>query len=288
VRILVTGSEGMLGGAVVSRLGAAHEVRGVDRRDGDLTREKEARALCDGFDPERIIHCAAWTDVDAAEADFEGARAVNATATGFLADWCRGSGAALTYLSTDYVFRGAPRGGGYDEEDERDPINAYGRSKAEGEELVAALGDAGQIVRTSWLFGDGPVHFPRTILRLLSERESLSVVDDQEGCPTYAEDLAEVLAFLAEAGRGGIYHATNAGTCTWFDLAREVARRGGHDPERIRPCGSEAYPRPAVRPECSVLRSRRLEELGCAPRPDWRDALDRYLKLLDSRSVRFP
>ncbi len=288
MRILVTGSEGMLGGAVVDRLGKEHEVSGVDREDCDLTHEDETVALCDRFAPERIIHCAAWTDVDSAESHFEAARAVNAVATGTLADWCRRHGAGLTYVSTDYVFRGEQRGGGYDEHSARDPINAYGRTKAEGEEIVEALGDLGQVVRTSWLFGDGPVHFPRTILRLLSERESLRVVDDQEGCPTYAGDLAEVLVFLAESGRGGIYHATNSGSCTWFDLAREVARQGGQEPDRIRPCGSDAYPRPAKRPECSVLRSHRLEEIGCAPRPGWRDALARYLDLLKSGKVRFP
>lgn len=288
MKILVTGSNGLLGRAVLARLAEAHEVRGVDLPDGDLTRRAEAHRICDAFQPDRILHCAAWTDVDGAETHFEQARAINATATGHLADWCRQRRAGLTYVSTDYVFRGARLGGGYDEDAERDPLNRYGQTKAEGELVVADLGELGQIVRTSWLFGDGPVHFPRSILRLLSERESLKVVDDQEGCPTYAADLAEVLAFLAEDGSGGIYHATNSGACTWYQLACEVARLGGKDPARIRPCSSDEYPRPALRPECSVLRSRRLEELGCPARPKWRDALSRYLELLRSGQVQFP
>lgn len=288
MKILVTGSEGLLGRAVVSRLAGQHEVRGVDLADGDLTHRDPVRRICDEFGPDRILHCAAWTDVDAAETRFEEARAINATATGHLADWCAAHDAGLTYVSTDYVFRGARLGGGYDEDAGRDPLNRYGQTKAEGEEIVERLGGGGQIVRTSWLFGDGPIHFPRTILRLLSERESLSVVDDQEGCPTYAGDLAEVLAFLADHGAGGIFHATNAGSCTWYELAREVARQSGQDPDRIRPCGSGEYPRPAARPECSVLRSRNLEELGCPPRPPWREALARYLELLRSGQVRYP
>lgn len=288
MKILVTGSEGLLGRALISRLKADHEVLGVDRADGDLTQRDSALRICNGFGPERILHCAAWTDVDGAETRFEEARAINTTATAHLARWCAERDAGLTYVSTDYVFRGARLGEGYDEDAERDPLNRYGQTKAEGEEIVERLCGQGQIVRTAWLFGDGPIHFPRTILQLLSERESLSVVDDQEGSPTYAGDLAEVLAFLAERGTGGIFHATNSGSCTWYGLACEVARLSGEDPGRIRPCSSEEYPRPAARPECSVLRSRNLEKLGCPARPPWRDALARYLDLLRSGQVRFP
>jgi len=143
-------------------------------------------------------------------------------------------------------------------------------------------------VRTSWLFGDGRVNFVKTIRRLLGERETLTVVDDQSGCPTYAEDLARVLGFLVTSGRRGIFHGTNAGACTWFEFAREIARRSGQDPERIGPCASDAFPRPARRPACSILRSRRLEEAGCPPRPPWQDALGRYLELLDSGRARHP
>lgn len=277
MRVLVTGSEGMLGRVVARTLAERHEVRGVDLVDGDLGDVGVASRICAETGPEWIIHCAAWTDVDGAESSPELAHTANAVATGNLVGWCGRNGCGLTYLSTDYVFRGEQSGGGYDEDRARDPINSYGRTKARGEEFVETLSTPWQIVRTSWLFGDGPITFPRTILRLLSERESLSVVDDQQGCPTYAPDLAEVLAFLVEQRAQGVFHATNEGVCTWFELARETASLAGADPERIRPCTSDEFPRPAPRPACSVLRSRRLEELGCPPRPAWRDALARYL-----------
>jgi dTDP-4-dehydrorhamnose reductase len=285
LRILVTGSQGMLGRALMGYLGPGREAIGIDLPDGDLTAPDIAEELCRRHDPEWIVHCAAWTDVDGAESAPEQAAAANITATENLARWCRTSRCGLTYISTDYVFNGAESGGGYDEEQPLDPVNRYGMTKAEGERIVSALPTPWQIVRTSWLFGDGPVTFPRTILRLLSQRESLSVVDDQEGCPTYAEDLAQVLVFLVEQRAGGLFHATNNGVCTWYELARETAVLAGIDPDRIQPCTSDAFPRPAARPACSVLRSKRLEEAGYPARPHWRDALSRYLALLDLGSV---
>ena len=288
MRILVTGCQGMLGRALMAFLSPDQGVTGVDLADGDLSHPGIAEELCRRLDPEWIIHCAAWTDVDGAESAPDQALAANVTATGNVARWCAQSGCGLTYLSTDYVFSGAAPGGGYDEDQPRDPVNRYGLTKALGEEIVAALATPWQIVRTSWLFGDGPVNFPRTILRLLSRRESLSVVGDQEGCPTYAEDLARVIDFLVRRRTSGIFHATNAGACTWHDLAREIAVLTGHDPARIQPCTSEAFPRPAARPVCSVLWSRRLEAIGYPARPNWQDALARYLALLSSGRARFP
>ncbi len=278
----------MLGRDVMDILATEQQVVGVDLEDGDLTLPEAATELCRRIDPQWIIHCAAWTDVDGAESEMEKALAANATATGNLARWCELNGRGLTYISTDYVFSGAVAGGGYDEDMSRDPINHYGLTKARGEEVVASLSTPWQIVRTSWLFGDGPVNFPRTILRLLSQKESLSVVDDQEGCPTFTQDLARVIAFLVKEGVGGIFHATNSGVCTWYDLAREVASMSGCDPARIKSCASDAFPRPAARPACSVLRSSRLEEIGCPERPSWQDALARYLSLLASDRPHFP
>jgi len=147
---------------------------------------------------------------------------------------------------------------------------------------------AWQIVRTSWLFGDGPRNFVRTIIRLLGEKPSLQVVDDQRGNPTYAEDLAGVLEHLVTGGHRGIFHGTNAGECTWFEFARAIAAEIGSDPGIISPCASSQYPTPATRPQCSVLRSCRLEETGCGPRPGWRDALHRYCRLLASGRSAFP
>ena len=277
----------MLGRALMDFLSTDQDPVGIDIEDGDLAIPEIAEDLCLRIDPQWVIHCAAWTDVDGAESAPDQAAAANVTGTKNVAGWCEATGRGLTYISTDYVFRGAGAGGGYDENESRDPINRYGLTKAQGEGIVAALSTPWQIVRTSWLFGDGPVNFPRSILRLLSQRESLSVVNDQEGCPTYTEDLAQIIGFLVNRNAGGIFHATNAGVCTWFDLAREIAVLTGNDPARIQSCTSEAFPRPAVRPACSVLRSRRLEEAGYPERPSWQDALARYLTLLSSGRSQF-
>lgn len=290
----------MLGSAVLARLAADRDAGampgpaavGVDLRDGDLADPATAPALLERHAPAWVIHCAAWTDVDGAESRYDEALAANGRATALLAVACDRAGCGLTYISTDYVFDGRGRGGdpaeGYDEEDVLAPVNAYGRTKAAGEEAVRAMAGAWQVVRTSWLFGDGRVNFVKTIARLLRERETLQVVDDQRGCPTYADDLAVVLAHLVTGRHRGIFHATNRGACTWHELAQATARAVGADPARVRPCASAQYPRPAARPACSILRSRRLEETGCPQRPDWRDAVERYAARLVSGQVAHP
>lgn len=288
MKILVTGSAGMLGSAVVRHLAPVHEVSGIDLVDGDLSQPAVATELVKRYQPEWVIHCAAWTAVDDAETARKEAMSANGEATANLAEACDEIGSGLTYISTDYVFNGEGPDQGYPEDHPRDPVNFYGQTKAAGEMVVAAMQGPGQIVRTSWLFGDGPVNFPRSIVRLLGEREILKVVDDQRGCPTYTEDLAEVLAFLVSGRYRGIFHGTNAGSCTWYEFAREVARLTGADPARITSCGSREYPTAAVRPRCSVLRSSALEKAGCPPRPSWQDALSRYLLLLESGEARHP
>jgi len=292
VRVLVTGASGMLGRAVWAAVAAApgHEARGVDLPDGDLTEPGVAARLLASGRPDWVVHAAAYTDVDRAESERDRALAVNAGATGLLADACVRAGVGLTYVSTDYVFDGADPAG-YDEEAARSPLGWYAVTKARGEEAVERAGGRWQIVRTSWLFGPGPRNFVLAVRRLLATRPELRIVDDQTGSPTYAPDLAQVLLFLLEQGGRGIYHATNAGVCTWFAFAREIARRQGDDPERIRPIATAGYPTPARRPACSILRSRRLEALGlppppAPPRPPWPDAVGRYLGLLAADEAR--
>ncbi len=275
----MTGADGMLGRAVLSLFQGCLAVVGVDLPDGDLTDRRAVDRIFARHRPDWCVHTAAFTDVDGAESNLDRARAVNGDATGHVAAACAGCGAGLTYLSTDYVFAGTADG--YDEDAPREPINHYGSTKALGEEAVENSGLMWQIVRTSWLFGSGPKNFVLTIRRLLAERETISVVDDQRGCPTYALDLAAVLLFLVEKGSTGYFHGTNEGACSWYRFAGEIARQTGADPDRIEPCRTSAFPAPARRPACSVLRSHNLERLGCAPRPSWQDALGRYLRTLD-------
>jgi dTDP-4-dehydrorhamnose reductase len=277
VKVLVTGAAGMLGCAVVARFG--DDAAGVDLPEGDLTDPAAVSGLFSQHAPDWVVHCAAFTDVDGAERARDRARAVNATATGHLAYACQQSGAGLTYVSTDYVFAG-DTAAGYAEDDTRRPVNYYGATKAEGEAVVETLPTPWQIVRTSWLFGHGPRNFVLTILRLLRERETLDVVDDQRGSPTYAEDLATVLHCLVGRGARGRFHATNTGVCSWYEFAREIARASGADPGRVRPCVTAQYPTPARRPVCSVLRDSRLAALGCGGIPSWQDGLARYLRRL--------
>lgn len=283
MRFLVTGAAGMLGRALMNELAAGHEVVGVDLPDGDLTLPATAAALIARHRPDHVLHAAAYTDVDRAESEPDLARAVNADATDRIARACAEAGVGLTCVSTDYVFDGADPAG-YAEDAPRRPLGVYGRTKAEGEQAVEAAGGDWRIARTSWLFGPGPKNFVLTVRRLLGMRERLTVVDDQTGCPTYAPDLARALCELAERGATGIFHVTNRGATTWFELARETARLLGADPGRIEPCTTDRYPTPARRPACSILRSTRLEAAGVAPRPPWQDAVGRYIAWLEQQS----
>ena len=287
MKILVTGCAGMLGQAVMARLTAAHELVGIDLADGDLTDAAVVDELMDRHTPQWVLHCAAWTNVDGAESAKEEALAANGEATGHLAAACQRMAAPLTLISTDYVFDGRV-GKGYVEDGARDPVNHYGLTKARAEEHVEQMTTPWQIVRTSWLFGDGKVNFIKTIRRLLGERDTLRVVDDQEGCPTYVDDLAAVLEFLVGSQHVGVFHGTNRGAITWYTLACEVARCVGTDPGRIHPCPSSEYPTPAKRPANSVLLSSRLEEAGCPDRPTWQDAVARYVARLEAGTVIFP
>jgi dTDP-4-dehydrorhamnose reductase len=272
---LVTGAGGMLAGDLLLRLaeGGAAAV-GVDRRALDITDEDAVRAVFDDHEPSVVVNCAAWTGVDDAETAEAAALRVNGEGPRHLAAACAKAGARLLHVSTDYVFAG-DAATPYRETDRPDPRTAYGRGKFAGEQAVLDLmpGD-GYVVRTGWLYGTGGPNFVRTMIRLEQERDTVDVVGDQYGQPTWAADLAERLVALgAGDAPAGIYHGTSAGAASWYELAREVFRLLGADPERVRRVETSAMPRPAPRPAYSVLAHDGWAAAGVEPIRDWRQAL---------------
>ncbi|MET9483434.1 dTDP-4-dehydrorhamnose reductase [Streptomyces sp. NPDC006638] len=286
---LVTGAGGMLGQDLLARLTADGEaVTGLGRAALDITDPASVRAALDEHRPAVVVNCAAWTAVDDAEAGEEAALAVNGTGPRVLAEACRDSGALLLHVSTDYVLAG-DAGDPYPEDSPLAPINAYGRTKAAGERAVLeTLPETGFVIRTAWLYGAGGGNFIRTMIKLEGVKDTLDVVNDQRGQPTWSADLAERLAGLGRhALRGeapaGVYHGTNGGETTWFGLTREIFRLLGADPARVRPTTSDAFVRPAPRPAYSVLGHDRWKEAGFGPMREWREALvEAFPALLES------
>ncbi|WP_194912040.1 dTDP-4-dehydrorhamnose reductase [Catenulispora rubra] len=286
-RWLVTGAAGMLGADLVALLRAdpAATVTALTRAELDVTDAAAVAAAVDGHDV--VVNTAAWTDVDGAETHEAEATAVNGGAVSTLATACAATGARFLTVSTDYVFDGKGEEP-YDEYAATDPINAYGRSKLVGEQAVlAVLPETGYIVRTAWLYGAHGANFVRTMLRLAGERETLDVVDDQVGQPTWTGALAGQLIALGQADRApaGIYHGTASGQTSWFSLARAAFEEAGLDPERVRPTTSDKFVRPAERPKYSVLGHDRWAEAGLPPLGDWREMLASSGVAAPSRAV---
>mgnify|MGYP003557629057 FL=1 len=270
-RILLVGAGGMLGRDLVSAL-AGHSVTALTRAELDVT---DAAAVDHAVtDVDVVINATAWTRVDDAETHEDEAFAVNALAPGLLAEASARHGARLVHVSTDYVFDGSATEP-YREDAPRHPVSAYGRTKAEGERRVlAALPQGAAILRTAWLYGEHGSSFPQTMLRLAGERETLTVVDDQRGQPTWSRDLADRLVVLVARGvPAGGFHATSSGETTWFGFAREVFTLAGLDPERVQPTDSAAFQRPAPRPAYSVLGHDAWAGIGLEPMRNWRSAI---------------
>ncbi|XVV16587.1 dTDP-4-dehydrorhamnose reductase [Actinoplanes sp. CA-131856] len=275
MRWLVTGAGGMLGHDLVVSLREAGQtdVVAATRASLDIADVAAVREAVEGADV--VLNAAAWTDVDGAEADEEAATAVNGHAVAVLA---AAAGKRLIHVSTDYVFDGTATSP-YREDAIPAPVNAYGRSKAAGERAVLAAG--GTVVRTAWLYGQHGNNFVRTMLRLARERDTVDVVDDQTGPPTWSYALARQLVALGlSQADPGIYHGTAAGSTTWFGLAQAVFAEAGHDPGRVRPTTSDRFVRPARRPSYSVLGHDRWAATGVAPLPDWRPMLQEAMPSL--------
>ena len=263
----------MLGRDVAAAAEAAgHDVIALTRRDLDLTHPSLVRAAVQSARPDCVVNCAAWTDVDGAEAAEEQATRVNGAGAGAVAAAAASAGAHTVHLSSDYVFDGTASEP-YVETSPTGPRSAYGRSKLAGERAVAEASPAAAIVRSSWLFGVHGGNFVATMLRLARERDAVKVVDDQVGCPTFTGHLAGALVEVADRRLTGVLHVAGEGSCSWCELAREAFELAGADC-RAEPVSTAEFPRPAPRPAWSVLGSTRPD----APRlPAWRDGLEAYL-----------
>lgn len=275
MRVLVTGSMGQLGSELVRILGERGTiVMGVDRPGIDITQAGSIATAFGLFEPTVVINCAAWTAVDDAESHEEAALQVNGVGPELLAKACAASGAWMLQVSTDYVFAGDANSP-YAESAPTHPLTAYGRTKLAGERAVRELlPNSHWIVRTAWLYGLNGNNFARTMLKLLQERDTVSVVTDQIGQPTYARDLAHQLIALVDAHpASGTFHGTNAGADSWFEFARSVFAGAGADPARVLPTDSAAFVRPAPRPAYSVLGHDAWAEAGLEPMRGWREAL---------------
>lgn len=269
-RYVVVGSGGMLGTDVVAALAGRH-VTALPRPALDVTDRRGVIAALAGYDV--VINCAAYTRVDDAESDEVTARAINAAGAENVALGASNAGAVLVQMSTDYVFAGVATSP-YSENAPVAPVSAYGRTKAEGEALAIAANPRTVILRTAWLYGKHGSNFAKTMVALAAQRDTVSVVDDQRGQPTWTRDVAHRIVDLLDAGvDSGTFHGTNSGSATWFEFARAVFAEVGLDPERVLPTDSGSMVRPATRPQYSVLGQDAWAAIGLRPMRPWRDAL---------------
>jgi dTDP-4-dehydrorhamnose reductase len=279
MRVLVTGAAGQLGREVVELCSAAgDEVVATDRSNLDVSDRDQVLQVVAAAAPQVIVHAGAWTNVDGCETDPDRAYAVNALGTRHVAEAARMAGARVCYVSTDYVFDGTGSRP-YREWDATNPLSVYGRSKLAGE---AVLGPDDTVVRTSWLCGRYGTNFVRTILGRAAKDQPLEVVDDQHGCPTFADDLAAMIRALVVARRPGVFHVTNQGPTTWYRFARDAVEAAGLDVALITPIPTAEMqpPRPAPRPAFSVLDNAALRLSGVPLLADHHEPLERLAKEL--------
>lgn len=283
MRVFVTGVKGQLGHDVMNEL----EKRGltgigVDIQEMDITDAESCRKVITEANPDAVIHCAAYTAVDAAEDNMGICRRVNADGTRNIAEVCHDLDIKMMYISTDYVFDGQGTRP-WEPDDERHPLNVYGQTKYEGELAVEELVKKFFTVRIAWVFGVNGKNFIKTMLRLGKENGAVKVVDDQIGSPTYTYDLARLLVDMIQTDKYGRYHATNEGLCSWYEFACEIFKAAGMDVS-VTPVKSTEFAAKAKRPSNSRMSKEKLTEAGFQRMPSWQDALKRYLKVLEEQA----
>ncbi|MEC0258405.1 dTDP-4-dehydrorhamnose reductase [Paenibacillus lautus] len=282
MKVLVTGAKGQLGQDATNVLTeVGYQVIGCGREELDITNMEQCGQVISAYNPDIIIHCAAFTAVDAAESDMDGAYLVNAIGTRNVAVSAEKLGTTVVYISTDYVFNGNSETT-YVEYDDTDPQTIYGRSKLAGEQMIRNFCSKWFIVRTSWVFGLHGNNFVKTMLRLGQEKPQLKVVNDQKGSPTYTVDLAKFLLNLISTEKYGLYHASNSGSCTWYEFTQAIFEEardqlGLEITAELQPCTTAEFPRPAPRPANSVMdhlsiRLNQLQDL-----PHWREGLKQFM-----------
>ncbi len=282
MKVLVTGVKGQLGFDVVNELEKrGHEAVGVDIEEMDITDKKSVASVMNKVQPDAVIHCAAWTAVDLAEDNEEKVRLVNAVGTENIAKECKALGCKMTYISTDYVFDGQGEEPWTEDCKNYKPLSVYGKTKLEGEFAVANNLNKYFIVRIAWVFGKNGNNFIKTMLKVGKTHDTVRVVNDQIGTPTYTYDLARLLVDMIETEKYGYYHATNeGGYISWYDFTKEIYRQAGYKTSVIPVTTAEYGLSKAVRPFNSRLSKSKLSENGFEPLPTWRNALERYMKEL--------
>lgn len=279
MKILVTGANGQLGFDVVKELKKRNiECLGVDRDSFDITNETQTADFIERYNPDAVIHCAAYTAVDKAEDENETCYEINVTGTENIAEACFNIGAKLVYISTDYIFDGEGTEP-FEIDSPVAPINYYGETKLKGEEAVKVYSEKFFIVRISWVFGINGNNFVKTMLRLGETMSEINVVSDQIGSPTYTADLAVFLCDLVMTDKYGVYHATNEGICSWAEFAEKIFEYA-ELPVKVNHITSLEYPSKAKRPHNSRLSKTSIDEGGFKRLPHWEDALKRYIKSL--------
>lgn len=289
MRVLVTGVKGQLGHDVVIELNKRnHTAIGVDIEEMNITDFSAVEKVLTAEHPDAVIHCAAWTAVDSAEDSInrEKVFAINSSGTEYIAKVCKEINAKMLYISTDYVFDGQGETPLKPDDKNFAPLNVYGESKLKGELVVAKTLDKFFIVRIAWVFGINGKNFIKTMLNVAKTHDTVRVVNDQIGTPTYTFDLARLLVDMIETEKYGYYHATNeGGYISWYDFTKEIYRQAGFNVKVIPVSTAEYGLSKAKRPFNSRLDKSKLKESGFTPLPDWKDAVKRYLKELENNGA---